>query len=135
MPPLLNECQDQLNARRSYGSTRNPVDLTGPNLTASALVDAATVLAEESTIDAVVVIMPTLSQRTGARLLKADSDQLTLDLAELQRRSEKPILMFSYAGVNEIFGWRTFQRPGWPGTRAPYAWRVLCGVWSSKGTA
>jgi len=104
IPALENEQQEQLRALvGTYGSTRNPVDLTGPSLSASALLDAATMLVEESSIDSVVVIMPMLSQRTGARLMKADSDQLTADLAELQRRSEKPILMFSYAGVNEYW--------------------------------
>jgi acetate---CoA ligase (ADP-forming) len=104
VPALESERQDQLRTLvATYGSTRNPVDLTGPSLSATALIDAATMLAEESTIDSVVVIMPMLSQRTGARLMKADSDQLTADLGELQRRTEKPILMFSYAGVNEFW--------------------------------
>jgi len=104
VPALGSERQDQLRTLvGTYGSTRNPVDLTGPSLSATALVDAATMLAQESTIDAVVVIMPMLSQRTGARLMKADGDQLTADLAKLQRRCEKPILMFSYAGVNEFW--------------------------------
>jgi acyl-CoA synthetase (NDP forming) len=104
VPALTGERQEQLRTLvGTYGSTRNPVDLTGPTLSATALVDAAATLAEESTIDAVVVIMPMLSQRTGARLMKADSDQLTSDLADLQLRCGKPITMFSYAGVNDFW--------------------------------
>lgn len=85
----------------TYGSTRNPIDLTGPKMSPTGMVDTVRTLTEEESIHAVVVILPTLSQRTGARLLKSESAQLTKDLVALQGASGKPIVLFTYTGTSE----------------------------------
>jgi acyl-CoA synthetase (NDP forming) len=84
----------------TYGSTRNPVDVTGPKVSPTGMVDTVRTLIAQESIHAVVVILPTLSQRTGARLLKSESAQLTRDLVALQDTSGKPVVLFTYTGTS-----------------------------------
>jgi acetate---CoA ligase (ADP-forming) len=100
VPVLDHDAQESLQAQvRTYGSVANPVDLTGPKMSANALVEAATALAAQSDIGAVVVISPMVGIRDSTRLSMDNGTQLTIDLAALQKSSGKPIIMYTYTGA------------------------------------
>ncbi|HEY4332486.1 MAG TPA: CoA-binding protein, partial [Ilumatobacteraceae bacterium] len=100
IPALDADHQQRLAAQvGTFGSVRNPIDLTGPKLSPTALVDAAASLAESDAVDAVVIITPTIGREDSEGLAMDNGAKLANDLAALQARTGKPVVLFTYTGV------------------------------------
>lgn len=92
VPLLSDESQDGIRrATGTSGSTRNPVDVTGPRLEPDALAASVRRLAAEPAIGAVVVALsPAVSADSVAAIADIESD------------AGKPIVAFDYAGDGRV---------------------------------